>query len=239
MRALLEGDYERGEEAAQAVIAWERARGGARPVAHARSMLQYHAACDAAAPQRARRARPADAASWSGWSRPGRLAGMARRRSPGRTSQAGRPELARAEIEAMSADGFAAVPRDSNFLTRLAQVAHAIGELGDAELAAAAGAAARAVRRVLGRVRARAPRRSGRSPTRSACSGFSRTGRTTRSRRSSRRSSCSERMRARPYVARSRAGLAEALRRRAGPGDAARAERALRPGGRRRRARSA
>ena len=36
----------------------------------------------------------------------------------------------------MSADGFSALPRDSNFIPRLAQLAHAIAELGDAELAA-------------------------------------------------------------------------------------------------------
>jgi hypothetical protein len=39
-------------------------------------------------------------------------------------------------IEAMSADGFSGMPRDSNFVPRLAQVAHAIGELGDANPAA-------------------------------------------------------------------------------------------------------
>ena len=36
----------------------------------------------------------------------------------------------------MSAGGFATTPRDSNFIARLAQVAHAVAELGDAELAA-------------------------------------------------------------------------------------------------------
>jgi hypothetical protein len=51
-------------------------------------------------------------------------------------AQAGRPELARELIDAMSVDGFSAMPRDSNFLPRLAQVAHVVGELGDAELAA-------------------------------------------------------------------------------------------------------
>jgi DNA-binding SARP family transcriptional activator len=50
--------------------------------------------------------------------------------------QAGRPDAARALIAAMSADGFATTPRDSNFVARIAQVAHAVIELGDAELAA-------------------------------------------------------------------------------------------------------
>jgi DNA-binding SARP family transcriptional activator len=50
--------------------------------------------------------------------------------------QGGRRERARELIEAMSAGGFASTPRDSNFIARLAQVAHAVAELGDAELAA-------------------------------------------------------------------------------------------------------
>ena len=36
----------------------------------------------------------------------------------------------------MGDDGFASIPRDSNFISRLAQVAHVIAELGDAGLAA-------------------------------------------------------------------------------------------------------
>jgi hypothetical protein len=50
--------------------------------------------------------------------------------------QGDRPERARELIEEMSAGGFASTPRDSNFVARLAQVAHAVAELGDAELAA-------------------------------------------------------------------------------------------------------
>ena len=50
--------------------------------------------------------------------------------------QAGRPEAARELIEAMSENGFASTPRDSNFIARLGQVAHVVAELGDAELAA-------------------------------------------------------------------------------------------------------
>ena len=52
--------------------------------------------------------------------------------------QAGRTESARAELEAISKDRFAAFPRDAHFLPSLAMVAHAVGELGDAELAAQA-----------------------------------------------------------------------------------------------------
>jgi AAA ATPase domain len=50
--------------------------------------------------------------------------------------QGDRPERARELIEQMSTGGFASTPRDSNFVARLAQVAHAVAELGDAELAA-------------------------------------------------------------------------------------------------------
>jgi hypothetical protein len=50
--------------------------------------------------------------------------------------QGGRPERARELIQEMSAGDFASTPRDSNFIARLAQVAHAVAELGDAELAA-------------------------------------------------------------------------------------------------------
>ena len=220
MRALLEGDFERGEEAAQAVIAWEE-----HEEAHGRSPTPFHAQCHAAAmlPLLNERdelgrltpvlERLVDQVVWPGW-RPALAWAHA---------QAGRPELGRAEIEAMSADGFAAVPRDSSFLTRLAQVAHAIGELGDVQLAArlepllapfgafwvvfGPGAATLGpVAYSVGLLRLLEDRAE------EAIAAFEQA------------LERSERMRARPYVARSRAGLAEALRRRAGPGDAARAE---------------
>ena len=103
-------------------------------------------------------------------------------------------------------------------------VAHVVGELGDAELAARGRAAARAVPRLLGRVRRRrvdagAGRLLGRR-----CSSSCRTAPADAVASFELALERSMRMRARPYVARSRAGLAEALRRRAGPGDAARAE---------------
>ena len=85
-------------------------------------------------PQRARRARPAGAV-FERLARtvaaPGWLPALAWAHA-----QDGRPEAARELIEAMGDDGFASIPRDSNFISRLAQVAHVIAELGDAGLAA-------------------------------------------------------------------------------------------------------
>ena len=137
--------------------------------------------------------------------------------------QAGRPGPARAELEAISADRFAAFPRDAHFLPSLALVAHAVGELDDAALAARVepllapyrehwvvfglvavtlGPAAYS----LGLLQLVQDR-----PDEAAATFELALERSTR-------------MRARPYIARSRAGLAEALRRRAESGDAARAE---------------
>lgn len=220
MRALLEGDYERGEEAAKAVIAWEE-----REEAHGRSPTPFHAQCHAAAmlPLLNERnelgrltpvlQRLVGQVVWPGW-RPALAWAHV---------QAGRSDLGRAEIEAMSADGFAAVPHDSNLLSRLAQVAHVIGELGDARLAGRLeprlapfgdfwvvfGPGASTLGPVgysLGLLQLVQDRADEAVATFELALELSR------------------RMRARPYVARSRAGLAEALRRRAEPGDAARAE---------------
>jgi hypothetical protein len=215
-----EGDYERGEEAAKAVIAWEE-----REEAHGRSPTPFHAQCHAAAmlPLLNERnelgrltpvlQRLVGQVVWPGW-RPALAWAHV---------QAGRSDLGRAEIEAMSADGFAAVPHDSNLLSRLAQVAHVIGELGDARLA--------------GRLEPRlapfgdfwvvfGPGASTLGPV-----GYSLGLLQLVQDRADEAVATFElalelslRMRARPYVARSRAGLAEALRRRAEPGDAARAE---------------
>jgi hypothetical protein len=137
--------------------------------------------------------------------------------------QAARPELGRAELEELSRDGFAAFPRDSTFLPTMAMAAHAIGELGDAALAARAepllepfaefwvvfGIGVSTLGPVaysLGVLQLLQDRAADAVPTFELAL------------------ERSTRMRARPYVARSRAGLAEALRRRSGPGDAARAE---------------
>lgn len=136
-------------------------------------------------------------------------------------AQAGRPEQAGALIEAMSADGFATTPRDSNFIARLGQVAHVVAELGDAELAARVepqlapyedvwvvlGPAATTLGPIaygVGEMRLLLDR-----PAEAAASFELALER-------------SRAMRARPYIARSQAGLASALR--GCGGDAARAD---------------
>ena len=119
---------------------------------------------------------------------------------------------------------FAAFPRDANFLPSLAMVAHAVGELGDAALAARAEPLLAPFRELWVVFGHRRGRRSDPSPTRSGSSSSCRTGADDAAETFELALERSMRMRARPYVARSRAGLAEALRRRAAPGDAARAE---------------
>jgi len=133
MRAGLEGDYERAAQIAREL--YER---GERDEAEGRLRSPIHAQIHGAnlvlvfnerselGPQIAFFERLAQQVAAPGW-RPALAWAQA---------QAGRSELARELIEAMSADGFSALPRDSNFIPRLAQIAHAIGELGDAELAA-------------------------------------------------------------------------------------------------------
>ena len=135
-------------------------------------------------------------------------------------AQAGQPGRARELVDAMSADGFATTPRDSNFVARMAQVAHVIIELGDAELAARAepvlapftafwvvlGPSAMTLGPVaysVGALRLLQDRPA------EAAEAFAQAIELSRA------------MRARPYEARSQAGLAAALRRR---GDGARAE---------------
>jgi hypothetical protein len=137
--------------------------------------------------------------------------------------QSGQPELGRAELEQLSRNGFAALPRDSTFLPTMAMVAHAIEQLGDAALAARAEpllapfpefwvvfgigmSTLGPVAYSLGVLQLVQDRVADAATTFELALDRS------------------MRMRARPYVARSRAGLAEALRRRAAPGDAARAE---------------
>ena len=111
----------------------------------------------------------------------------------------------------MSAGGFATTPRDSNFIPRLAQVAQVVAELGDAELAARR-AAAGAVRRLLGVV---GPSACTLGPVAYSVGAM----RPLQDRPADAASSFelalerSRAMRARPYEARSQAGLAAALRR--------------------------
>ena len=133
MRAGLEGDYGRAEQIARDLF--ER---GERDEAEGRLRSPIHAQIHGAnlvlvfnerselGPRIAFFERLAHQVAAPGW-RPA-LAWA--------NAQDGRSEVARELIEAMSADGFSALPRDSNFIPRLAQLAHAIGELGDAELAA-------------------------------------------------------------------------------------------------------
>ncbi len=137
--------------------------------------------------------------------------------------QAHRTEPARSALEAISAERFAVVPLDVNFVPTLALFAHAAAELGDAALAARAEpvlvpyrdrwvvfgigtATLGPVAYSLGLLQLL------QDQPQNALESFE---------------SALERslqMRSRPYVARSRAGLAESLRQRAQPGDAARAK---------------
>jgi hypothetical protein len=137
--------------------------------------------------------------------------------------QADRPDLARAELAAISANGFAVFPRDAHLLPSMALVAHAVGELGDATLAERAEPLLAPFRELwvvfglgavtlgpvaysLGLLQLVQDRPDDAAETFELAIELS------------------LRMGARPYVARSRAGLADALRRRGAPADAARAE---------------
>lgn len=137
--------------------------------------------------------------------------------------QGGHPRRAAAELEAISGEQFAAVPIDVNLIPTLALVAHVVGELGDAALGARAEpillpfrdrwvvfgmgtATLGPVAYSLGLLQLVQDRLD------DAAGSFELA------------LERSLRMRARPYVARSRAGLADALGRRGQPGDAARAK---------------
>ena len=135
MRATLEGDYERGERIARAMLErGEREEAGGRlPTAihaqfHGTNLLSIHGERGELGPHAPYFERLARRVAAPGW-RPALAWAHA---------QAGRPDRARDLVAAMSADGFATTPRDSNFIARMAQVAHVIAELGDAELAARA-----------------------------------------------------------------------------------------------------
>jgi len=133
MRSALEGDYERGARIARQMF--ER---GEREEAEGRLLAPIHAQWHGAnmlsllnergelgphAPFFERLAQQITPPGWRpalGWAH----------------LQAGRPELARELIGEMSAGGFASTPRDSNFVARLGQAAQVVAELGDARLAA-------------------------------------------------------------------------------------------------------
>jgi pentatricopeptide repeat protein len=133
MRAALEGDYERA-----ASLACELFDRGQREEADGRLLTPIHAQFHGTnrisllnergelAPHAPLFERLAQQIAAPGW-RPALAWAHA---------QAGRPERARRLIEEMSEDGFASTPHDSNFVARLAQVAHVVAELGDPELAA-------------------------------------------------------------------------------------------------------
>ena len=221
MRALLAGDYQAGAAVSDEVLEWasrsERYDSAPMPV-----LLQTYAVEQVALLNERDDLGMLTALSGQLVAEIGALPGW-RAVLAWAHLQAGRPQPARAELEAISTERFAAVPLDVNLLATLALVAHAIGELGDARLAALAepvlapfrdrwivfgigvatlGPAAYSLG-LLQLVQDRAE---------DAVETFE---------------LALERsilMRARPYVARSRAGLAEALRQRAQPGDAARAK---------------
>jgi DNA-binding SARP family transcriptional activator len=221
MRALLEGAYERGAAAAQEVLEREQ-----REEAHGRtptpSHLQFYGAeMIAILNERGEMGRLApyfekmvrEMGALPGWRTPLAWAYV----------QSGRAELARAELQDLSADGFAVLPRDTNFLPALAIVAHAVSELGDAELASRVEPLLRPFGEfwvVLG------PGPSTLGPV-AYCLGLMQL---LQNRPRDAVTSFelalerSQRMRARPYVARSRAGLAQALRRRTAPNDAVTAD---------------
>jgi tetratricopeptide (TPR) repeat protein len=220
MYALLHGDFEAAAALADEVSAWgERAGpdGAQMPVllnyhiVHRIGLLHERDGLGTLVPLAARMKR--EMRGLPGWRAPLAWAYV----------QAGRAEEARVELEELSADGFAVLPQDINFVGALTFAAHAIGQLEDAELAARAepllapyrdlwvvygigGLTLGPVAYSLGLVQLVQGHVQAAIPTFELAI------------------ERSERMRARPYVARSRAGLAEALRRRGGPGDAARAE---------------
>ena len=135
MRAALEGDYERGARIAREMFERGEREEARRPAALAdpRPVPRHQ---HALAPQRARRAGPARAALRAAGA-PDRRRPAGGRRSPGRTLQAGPPGArARADRGDERRTASRRRPRDSNFVARLAQVAHVVAELGDAELAA-------------------------------------------------------------------------------------------------------
>jgi DNA-binding SARP family transcriptional activator/tetratricopeptide (TPR) repeat protein len=128
MRALLEGDWAEGESAAHEVLSV-----GARSTAV--DALQYYGVemmallheqlrMDELTEQTERLAR--EIAALPGWRTPVAWAHV----------QAGRPELAYAELDELRRDNFAILPRDANYDAALAIVSHVAGELGDAVLAA-------------------------------------------------------------------------------------------------------
>jgi DNA-binding SARP family transcriptional activator len=126
-RALLEGDWAAGEEAAMAIL-------GLGPRSQAVDALQFFGT--AMLQLRAEQDRlpelleafeytASQAEEVPGWRAPVAWARV----------QAGDAETGRAIVRDLAAGDFAVLPRDGNFLVAVVLVAHVIGELGDPELA--------------------------------------------------------------------------------------------------------
>jgi hypothetical protein len=213
---MLEGDYEAGAAAAQSLLEWgdrEHAQGRASTAI----TVSFHvAAMMSLLTERGEFGRMVPDLEQVLEREQGQLPGWRVMRAWA-DLQAGRRARARATIEELASDDFRALPRDVNFVPTLALLAHIAGELGEADLAtrvepllspycpfwvvfgicaATLGPVAYSVGLV--RLLRDAP--------------------TTPSRASSSRWSARTAMRARPYVARSQAGLAGALRLRGAPG---------------------
>jgi DNA-binding SARP family transcriptional activator len=220
-RLLMEGDYEAGAAAVQEELEQVRraeAEGGApMPLllqyygGHLMVLLNERGELGAEAPYFERLVR--EMRGLPGWRAPLIWAHV----------QDGQLERGRAELEELSADGFSALPRDINFVPTLVMVTHVIGELEDSALAARVEPLLAAYRELwliagaggltLGPVAySLALLQLSQNRLDKAVPSFEEALERATS------------MRARPYVARSRAGLAEALRRRAQPGDAERAD---------------
>jgi len=219
MYALHRGDFEAGAAAAEVVQAWDE-RDGSAPMplvqqfhgAHMMALLNERGELGRMAPQFEQLAREMQGL-------PGWRASLA-----WAYVQAGERERARAELERISADGFAVLPYDTNFLPAIVMAAHAMWELGDAVGPAAQAEPQLAPFRELWVVCGVCGLTLGPAAYALALTQLVQDRVDDAAASFELALERSTHMRARPYVARSRAGLAEALRRRAAPGDAARAQ---------------
>jgi DNA-binding SARP family transcriptional activator len=221
MRELLEGDYEAGAAATERLLEWGGAESdGGAPMplvvlyyaVHQVAILNERDDLGALLPLCERMVR--EVPGIPGWRGPLTWAYV----------QAGDLERARAELENLSTGGFAGVPRDINFLPTLTMASQALTQMDEAAGLAAllepllepfrelwvvfgvGGLTLGPVAYALGLLQLVQERPD------DAVASFELA------------LERSARMRARPYVARSRAGLAEALRERGEPDDAERAE---------------
>jgi DNA-binding SARP family transcriptional activator len=221
MRELLEGDYEAGAAATERLLEWGGAESdGGAPMplvvlyyaVHQVAILNERDDLGDLLPLCERMVR--EVPGIPGWRGPLTWARV----------QAGELERARAELEDLSTGGFAAVPRDINFLPTLTMASQALAQMDEAAGLAASlesllepfrelwvvfgvgGLTLGPVAYALGLAQLAQDRSDAAITTFELAL------------------ERSSQMRARPYIARSRAGLAEALRQRGEPRDAARAE---------------